>query len=287
MKNKGKIFLTALFIALILFGVGLYLYEVLVKDLSPTENVFKLIILAVSGTVGLIKLYAGGNKRRTLTFYEERYPNELDGAFVDNPTARKALLSAVRLYNENKFTAAIKMLKSLREKCSSRSDSYSVELFIALAHTDMGESRTAMQVYENMLNRGLASSTVYGNLGSLYSSLGMKEEAIEVFKLAIDADPTAHVVYNNLAQLEFKLGELESAKEHAHKAVEISFKSRQAASLLAIIYTVEENEDMAKKYTQIAISAGENSIKLQQAKSYYKNLFVTDDEEELSVEDEE
>ena len=72
MKNNIlKIILTVLFVGLVLFGIGLYLYEVLVKHLSPTENLFKLIILAVSGIGGLIKLYGGGKKRRSLDFYEK------------------------------------------------------------------------------------------------------------------------------------------------------------------------------------------------------------------------
>lgn len=287
MKNNVlKIILTVLFVSLVLFGIGLYLYEVFVKHLSPTENLFKLIILAVSGVGGLIKLYGGGKKRRSLDFYEKSYQAELKGAFAQDSASRRSLLQALRLYNENKFSAAAKALEKLRVKCSTHADLYSVELFIALSYTDMGAESFAITVYEGMLSRGLTSATVYGNLGSLYSSCGMKDKAKEVLNLAVNVNPGADVAYNNLAHLEFKLGEFDSAKMHAVRALEINFKNRQAASLLAMIYAVEMNEEEEKKYTKMAIAAGQDALKLESAKRYYISLASyekKDEDEETSV----
>ncbi len=273
MKTKAvKIICTALFIVLILLGIGLYCYDVFCKDKSPSENLFKLIMLTITGVAGLVKLYAGGAKRRNLAFYEGTYSTEIGNAFENNPTARKALLKALRSYNEERFYAAIKALTSLRQKCVTHADFYSVELFIALSYTDMGISQSAVSVYEGMLRNGLSSASVYGNLGSLYASLGMKDEAMEAYTVAINTYPDAHIAYNNLAQLEFKLGDMESAKAHALRAVEINYKNYQASTLLALIYMLEGNVEEETRYTQMAIGAGQNITKLEVVKEYFKRV---------------
>ena len=49
MKNKIlKIALTVVFASLILFGIALYVYEITVKGVSPTENIYKLLVLVIS-----------------------------------------------------------------------------------------------------------------------------------------------------------------------------------------------------------------------------------------------
>ena len=277
MKRKSiKIVLTVVFIGLVLSGVGLYIYDVFYKGDSPTKNLFKLIMLAITGVAGIVKLYSGGNGK-SLAYYEKSYSSEIKNAFVDNPKAKKQLLGALRSYNENRFDSAIKKLTTLRQKCETHADCYATELFIALSYTDMGAAQSAVSVYENMLRCGLVSATVYGNLGSLYASLGMKDEALEVYTLAVNTYPDAHIAYNNLAQLEFGLGDMESAKVHAHRAVEINYKSYQAASLLAIIYMLEGNDEEEKKYTRLAVGGGQNMLSLEQAKAYYKRLYSDDD----------
>ena len=282
MKRKSiKIVLTVVFIGLILLGCSLYIYDVFYKGKSPSENLFKLVMLAITGVAGIVKLYSGGY-RKTLTYYEKSYSSEIKNAFADNPEAKKQLLNALRIYNEHRYDATIKKLTSLRQKCETHADLYAVELFIALSYTDMGVSRSAVSVYENMLRCGLVSSTVYGNLGSLYASLGMKDEALEVYTLAVNTYPDAHIVYNNLAQLEFGLDDMESAKAHAHRALEINYKSYQAASLLAIIYMLEGNDEEEKKYTRLAVGGGQNMLSLEQAKAYYKRLHSDDDGDEDS-----
>jgi len=269
-----KIIATVLFVGLVLFGIGLYLYEVLVKNTSPTENLLRLVILSASGVLGLTKLYGGQKKRRrrSLEYYEGQYTKELKNTFVEDPASKKSLLKAIRLYNENKFISAVRILKSLRSKCASSRDSYAVELFIALSYTDMGALKSAADSYEKMISRGLKSYTVYGNLGNLYSALGMNDKATEVLKLGIDAYPDSDLIYNNLAQIEFEDWDFESAKAHAHAAAEINSKNRAAASLLAVIYFIEGNTEEEEKYTQIAIKAGHSAANIQYAKENYAKV---------------
>ena len=288
MKKKGFILVSLLFAVLMAFGVGLYLYEVLVKGNSSSENLLKLIVIETSGVVGLIQLYARGGRRKSLDYYSSQYTDEIKNAFVNSEEDKKTLLEAVRKYNENRFDSSIDLLRRLEKKCQTHADLYAVKLFLALALTDRGSEKAAMTVYEEMLSADLISATVYGNLGSIYTSLGMKEQALDIYNLALTAYPDAHIAYNNLAQLEFKLGDLQSAKEHAAKALEISFKNYQAASLLAIIHSIEGNEADSGRYTQMAISAGQNAVKLQQAKAYYKNACRSEENteyDELEAED--
>ena len=274
MKNKIlKIALTVVFASLILFGIALYVYEITVKGISPTENIYKLLVLVISGILGLTKLYTPKRTpRRSPAFYERAYAKELGDAFSGKPKARGNLVRATMLYNEGKFDAAIKLLTALESECECRADIHSVELFKALTLTDSGDSHSAAGVYEKMIRNGIYSSTVFGNLGSIYTQEGRERDAREMLSLAIEADPNNPAPHQNLAALDFDIGNLTAAKTHATSALAINARYKPAASLLAIIYYVEKNKDEEAKWTAVAISAGEKPDALDRAKSYYANL---------------
>ncbi len=259
-----RIILTVVLIALLAFGVGLYVVEITTKGVDPIKNLPKLLSIVAVCIVGILRLYLGGGaRRRGLGYYERQYEEYLKNAFSEHPMHRKKLLCAVRLYNEDKYRKAIKYLTELQSCCDHTDDYYAVGLFLGLVLTDMGNESAAVEVYNSLLRMGITSTTIYGNLGSLHSSLGNYDDAIACMHLSIQNDEKNPAPYNNLAKLYFDTYDFENAKTYAMKALEINHKMRQSATLLAIIHTLEGDAENAKKYSHIALASGESPERLQ------------------------
>lgn len=279
--TKAKIIRTIIALALIsltLVAVGLYVYGIAVNNEPPTKNLFRMLATICVCISGLIKIKNGG-RRQSLKFYEIQFKEQIKDAFKDSFLKNK-LLCAIRLYNENKLRKALKYLTELRPECKSNDDIYAVNLFLALTLTDCGLREEAVKVYMELVDLGITTTTVYGNLGSLHSALGNFNDAVTYSRLSIQNDEKNPAPYNNLAKLYFDNFDFENAKRYAHQALEINHKFRQSASLLAIIYSLEEDEENAEKYTHVAIASGETQERISAALQHYKFMMAMGDKEE-------
>ena len=275
-KNKIiKLICAAILILLIIACIGFYIADIVINDSAPTENLFKALAVIFICCGSLIRIFYQKG-RRNLAFYDSQYREFTSIAFIDAPAHKKKLLRALRLYNEDNFEKSLNLLSSLKPVCKSRDDLYTVGLFTALVLTDMRLEDDAIIIYNALINMNITSSTIYGNLGSLYSSKGSYDEAISNLHLAIQNDESNPAPYSNLAKLYFDKHDFDIAERYALKALDVNFKFRQAASLLAIIYSLEGDTDRAEKYTHIAITNGENPNKLKNAIEYYREEKYTD-----------
>ena len=77
------------------------------------------------------------HQRKSRKFYEEVYRDALEEAFARKPFRRRRLLRAVRLYNEDHYRQALRILYRLRRKCREIADTRAVLLFTGLCYTDM------------------------------------------------------------------------------------------------------------------------------------------------------
>ena len=271
MKNNKivKIIITAILVALILGSVVLYCVDIMLNNTPPTQNLFKALAAIFVCAGSLIRLYVRKGRRR-LDYYESQYYEHVKNAFANAPFYKKKLLCAIRLYNENNFGKALKYLSELKLICKEKDDLYAVGLFTGLVLTDMGYQKDAIAVYNALLNMNITSTTIYGNLGSLYSNMGNYDDAIACSRLAIQNDENNPAPYNNLAKLYFDTYDFENAKCYALKALKINHKFRQSASMLAIIYSLENDKENAEKYFHVAISSGEDPSRLQRAIKHYQ-----------------
>ncbi len=271
-----RIILISVLISLIVAAIAFYVVDIIINDTPITKNLFKAlaVVFICAGSMTRIFVKKG---RRSLKFYEAQYINEIGAAFSNDPIYKKRLLRAVRLYNENNFNKALKYLSNLKPVCKTREDVHAVGLFIGLIFTDMDFKDDAILIYKQIIDMNAASSTVYGNLGSLYSGMGNYDDAIASLRLAIQNNKKNPAAYHNLANLYFDTFDFENAKAYALKALEINHKFRQSASLLAIIYSVEEDNANAEKYSHIALSSGENPHRLKNAIEHYKSARIKND----------
>ncbi len=273
MKNNIlKIVLISILVLLIVASVAWYIVDI-ANGTPPEQNLFSMLAATFICLASLIRIVNGKvGARQRLDFYEREFSAYIKGAFSHSPFLRKKLLCAVRLYNENRLDKAAKYLIDLRPACKTEEDIHAVGLFLGLTFTDMGGAETAVKVYRELIDMNITSSTIYGNLGSLYSGLGMYEDAIANMRLSIQNDENNPAPYNNLAQLYFNLREFEKAKEYANKALQINHKFRQSSSLLAVIYSLEGDADNAEKYSHIAITSGYDPQKLKASIEYFKSI---------------
>lgn len=269
-KNKIiKIVITVILIALIVASLIFYFADIVINKTPPTKNLFKALAAVLICCGSLIRLYVRKG-RRSLAYYESQYYEQIENAFATSPFYRKKLLCAIRLYNENNFGKALKYLGELKQVSKERDDLYAVGLFTGLVFTDMGCEKDAIIVYKALLNMNITSTTIYGNLGSLYSGLGNYDDAIATLRLSIQNDENNPAPYHNLAKLYFDTYDFENAKKYALNALKINHKFRQSASLLAIIYSLENDKENTEKYFHIAISSGEDPSRLQKAIKHYQ-----------------
>ena len=277
-----KIFLLILVILLLCANIGFYLYEVVVKQTPPTENLLRTIGILCVGLSTIFKLYKP-QKRKSLKFYKLQYPDILDKAFTGRKKLYKKLLCAVRLYNEDRITKAIRSLRKLTPKCEKPKDFYAVYLFTALCYTDIGLYDIAEDVYQKMKYKNVADSRVYSNLGSVQRNAGKLEDAIRSFEYALSLDRTNANAYNNLAQAYFKNYELDSAEEYALKTLEVNVKMHQASALLAMIYAMKGDQENYNKYFHIAVSSGRDPKELQESIQYFmhaEDFFIKEEQDE-------
>lgn len=271
MKNNKivKIVLIAILVALIVASAALYFVDIIINNTPPTKNLFKALAAIFICSGSLVRLFSKKG-RRNLAYYESQYYEHIGAAFSNSPFYKKKLLCAIRLYNEDNFAKALKYLSELKPICKERDDLYAVGLFTGIVLTDMGLEKDAVVVYNALLNMNITSSTIYGNLGSLYSGMGNYDNAIAMLRLAIQNDENNPAPYNNLAKLYFDTYDFENAKKYALKALKVNHKFRQSATLLTIIYSLEGDKENSEKYSHIAISSGEDPLRLQRAIKHYQ-----------------
>lgn len=253
-------------IPLLLAGlIALYVYQVGWQGKDPTQNLFQLLVISAGLIATLVKIYTGSGNRRSLHFYETTYQSHLEGAFVEEKNHRKELLQAVRLYNEDRFDAALRRLESLKPHCTNAAEHRAVGLFTALVFTDGGQLRQAAALYEEMIGQGLGNATLHCNLGYLYDRMGERERAKQHLEESLFFDPRNESALNNLAQGYFHEGDLEKAEDYAKRALESNDRFRPASNLLALIYALREQEPEAERYFRLAVANGEDPQNLRLA----------------------
>lgn len=264
-------------ILLLIAVIGLYAYEVAVLKKDPTENLMRMVVIIAGLIITLLRLKTS-RPRRSLDYYEAQYQKELRNAFSDSVLDRKKLLCAVRLYNEDNFRKAAKYLVQLQPKCRIPDDYYAVGVFLALIYTDLHLCEQAVMMYHHLIGMNLASTTVYGNLGYVYSMMGDDEKTLSCYSRALEMDPKNAYAQHNIAKFYFDKHDFENAAENAKKALELDSKMRPSASLLAIIYALEENKEEAEKYFHLAITCGEKPDDLKNAIETFRKASDTEEQ---------
>ena len=243
-----------------------------IRDGFTMDTIGKSGVILMGLVVTLIRLLIQGGAERGLKFYARAYEKELQGAFLhdDQKKERKALLRAVRYYDEKRYQKAIDLLMNLLRSAERREDFRAVCLFHALACSDSGLIDEAISSYEKALHYCPEYSTAWSNLGILYGKKGRKKDALEAFFHALEADPSAALPYNNIAQLYLRHNQWGEAITYAEKAIALQSNLAPAANALAIAHYALGNYEESRKYADIAVMNGSNRQSLATIFAYLK-----------------
>lgn len=274
MSKAFKIILYAICSVSIISIVAYYIYEVAVLGIPFEKNLTRAIGMLLTFSLVIAKLASGkAELRHTVSYYENMYAEETEGAFENAPSKRRKLFRAIRYYHEGKNKKALASLRRLFRESEEKYDIRAAGLFLGLALTQAGDVYGAVRVYESVLAADPYYARIYNNLGHVYSLAGRSEKALENYAKAIEINPRNAHAHNNIANLYFGQSRFEEAEDYAKRALDIEPSLYQAATLLAILYSVKGDESEAKKYFHAAVSNGQDAQLLRNAIERNKKNF--------------
>jgi len=269
-RNAANIIFIVIVILLMTALIAFYLYDVICVKTPFTKNLFRTIAILFVLLGTLVRLI-NGKGRKSLDFYEKAYADELGFAFKSKPLMRKKLLCAARLYDESNYRKALKYLFELLREAEFDRDSLPTLLFIALCYTDAGVSSEALKVYHEYLKIDPNDARIHSNIGHLYAKEGDYESALKHYNRSIEIKPENYYAYVNRANYYFRKREYDPAISDAKQALEYKNNGVEAASLLAIIYSLLKDDENKKHYYHIAITSGKSPKDLNDAIEYFLN----------------
>lgn len=259
-----KRLISALFVLLLVAIIAAYVFDIVANGTPFTKNLFRTISIVFVCVIGFWRVnYSVG--RRSLEFYESQYADLLKNAFAQEFMNRKKLLCAARLFDEHNYRKAFKYLGQLRDQCKTADDYYAVWHLVALCFTRSGMYQEAIRIYRQMVENNLGDSRIHSNMGYNYSELGELDKAMSCYNEALYLDARNANTHINIANIHFDQHNLNEATEWAEKALALDPKLAAASSLLAIIYAITDQKEVAEKYRHIAIANGEDPEDLKNA----------------------
>ena len=137
MSKLNKILLVVF--CVIFVELGLFLAYI--TFINPAFNAIEkpYIYAAMAGLgIAIFKIVVRGNQKNSISNYELMYQNIIKDSFNEEPKKLDRLLKGIKYFNEDKFDAAIKIFESLIPDCTTRTEKYAVNLFLALTYSDKG-----------------------------------------------------------------------------------------------------------------------------------------------------
>lgn len=217
-----------------------------------------------------------------LRVYESENKKHIENAFTEpgQEKHRQALLMGIDYFTTRQYNKGIKHLERLLKKCETAWDFCAVEMFLALCYHRIGATNKAIEIYEDILKRDPRRSSVWSNLGNIYTDLGQSKKALDCLSKAIEHDPENPYAYSNMAGALMGVGAYDYAIRYAQKALELKSNLYQASSDIAIsLYAMGKYED-AEIYYKLAVKNGQDPSTLRRAMEICKDTFVPYDEED-------
>lgn len=250
MKKKLLLTLKILLVASTVGSAAFYVISIALLGFSPWDFIALVICVSLITAIVFARLGLDSHKN-ALNEAEHKFRKDIGSAFSGEDKKKKQLLSAIYHFSKKHNKKSLKKLSKLKPKCEKTKEHTVVELFRALNYTAMRQSKAAIDVYENAAKNGYICSNMYNNLGHLYAKESNFEMAHKNYDLAIFYEPTSVPAYHNKAQLCFKQYDYKNASLYSKKALDINPGFRPSATLLAIIESIQENDEKAKEPQKI------------------------------------
>lgn len=269
MKRTSKIPTVIAYVLLAILTVaiiGLFIAQTAHNGWVVDKNdAMRMGILLVGIGLTLVKLI-GKTSGPSLHKYEAVYKKEIGSAFSapDQKSQKRALLTAIARYSQNKHNGAVARLQALRKACRTPDDYNAVLLFLALSYEDAGATDDAIATYEELVKYAPTHSTGWSNLGLLYRKKGQNDRAILCYENAVKHNPDNAFGWNNLAHAHLNANNWAKVIDPALRSIAIKTDMHQAESALCIAYYMMGEKELSRKYFDSAITHGANAQNLTQ-----------------------
>lgn len=266
-KNIGLYSL--LNIILVVCLIAVYLFDVFVLKTSAfKDNLLEVILTAASMTVLFYRL--SKREKNSLKQIEDLYIGETQGAFYDNADLKYNFLKALYDYHNEKHLKSLKRLKRLYGKARNRIDRKIIIQFAALNSQEIGDTESAVKLYDAVLEENPFDATALNNLAVLCNREGKHQQAIKYAERILDANGQDAYAYNAMATAYLKLFDVEQSEKNANKALELDKELSNPAVVLSIVNAAQEKESASQKYMDMAISCGKDRKDVITAIENYK-----------------
>ena len=242
MKNKLLLTLRILLVALTIGAIAVYVLSIALWGFSPWDFIALVVCVPLITIIVFVKLGSDEHKN-ALHVAEQKFIKDIGSAFSGEEKKKKLLLSAIHQFSKKHNRKSLRKLAKLKPKCEKSREHTVVELFHALNYTALHQNKKAIEVYEKAAEAGYMNSSMYNNLGHLYAKEFSFDLAHKNYDLAIFYEPSNVAAYHNKAQLCFKQYDYQKASLYSKKALDIDPNFRPSATLLAIIESIQENNE--------------------------------------------
>jgi len=254
-----KLKLLAVFNIIILIAMPIVLfYQINIAEETNWRLVgkaTKLFIVYALAMFGIIR------KRSPFDYkvYEVKYKDIIRDAFKNDRNNYMRLMRVIRLMNDNKYKAAIKLLENLKGECVSYQDTSAVLMFLATCYVNKKDNDKAMEIYREVVKIDVANSMAWFNMGALYQENENLEQAFEAYQNAVNYnndDAYAHVA---IAECYLEKENPHKAIEHSLKALELDKKMKNAMAMAMCGYALLGDRQNAEKYYKMYGKLGKDS----------------------------
>lgn len=196
---------------------------------------------------------------------EKEYGKKIGTSFSDRPTLRQRLLASLGYYDHGDYGKALEILEALKKEAVTQEERRGVWLLLGRCNSTAGNNREAIQNYRELLSFSPGDSPALTSLGLLLMNQGEYTEAAPYLIAAEKKDPQNPYAKNNLGALYYRMGDYEKAVQFSSLAFLQDQKLYQACTTVALGTMALGALSVSKRYAQLAISRGQDPMKLQRA----------------------
>ena len=193
---------------------------------------------------------------------EKLYAPYIQNAFLDNPAARRKLLSLLAVSDTEKPAVMARAFLSLEKEVKCGFDGATVLFFAARATAQAGDPAAAVRLYRRAIGEEERYASAWSNLGILYQQDRDYPAAEECFRRALALEPKEALRHHNLANLLLLDGKAKEALAAAKEAVALNPSLREAYLVLALAAASLKNKSEANRYARKCVELGGNESEI-------------------------
>lgn len=193
--------------------------------------------------------FNSGDKTAAFKMYEKAYA-------TGKLKSVNALYYAYLLLRDGQLEKSESLLNEISkkyEKTLSYNDNLNISLNKALIKWKQGDLKSAISEAEELYEKGIKMTSLYGVLGYWYILDSRLDDALKINKEALEYNDSDQIIWDNLAQNYFLLGDIEKSEEMYKELLEKNPKFIEPYYNYGIVLKSKGDLNGAKDYFEKAL----------------------------------